>query len=100
MNDEKSALMKQLRDKAVEQETLSSPSRMAGRRNGERTCPKCGAAFVCGNAAGAESCWCAELPPALPLPCDATGCYCPGCLREIIEQQGQSSGMGTANGRR
>jgi len=72
MNDEKSAL--------------------TGRRAGERNCPRCGAVFVCGNEAGAASCWCAELPPALPVPGVGGGCYCTDCLRAIIEQQGQGRG--------
>jgi predicted RNA-binding Zn-ribbon protein involved in translation (DUF1610 family) len=71
---------------------VTQESVLAGRRNGERICPKCGAAFVCGSAAGAASCWCAELPPALALPDAASGCYCPACLREIIARQGQGRG--------
>lgn len=61
----------------------------AGRRPGERSCPRCGAVFVCGNEAGAASCWCAELPAVLPVPGVGGGCYCPECLHAIIEQQGE-----------
>jgi hypothetical protein len=62
-------------------------SALTGRRAGERSCPRCGAVFVCGNEAGAASCWCAELPPVLPVPGAGGGCYCPACLREVIERQ-------------
>jgi hypothetical protein len=68
-------------------EEMSAP---VGRRAGERRCPRCGAVFVCGNEAGAVSCWCSELPAALPLPGDGAGCYCPACLRAIIGQQAQA----------
>lgn len=78
---------------------MTSPekSAVAGRRPGERACPRCGATFVCGNEAGAPTCWCAELPPVLSLPANGAGCYCPACLRAIIAQQSE---MGHQAGRK
>jgi hypothetical protein len=57
-------------------------SALAERRPGENVCPACGNVFTCGMAAGAERCWCADLPP---LPADlldsaAADCFCPTCL--------------------
>lgn len=53
-------------------------------------CEKCGKAFECGMAdAGAASpCWCVALPP-LPkdrLGRDAAGCYCPACLKQLLDE--------------
>lgn len=50
-----------------------------------RVCPRCGAAFVCGIAAGAERCWCFELPPVLAVRAD-TACLCPVCLMSAIRK--------------
>lgn len=56
----------------------------ATRPPGEKTCPRCRGGFVCGMAAGEQMCWCAELPPVLPVPLDMqTGCLCPDCLRAL-----------------
>jgi hypothetical protein len=46
-------------------------------------CIRCGASFDCG--AGSGNCWCMELP-ALPMPPDATGCFCRACLEVEIAQ--------------
>ncbi|MDD3353204.1 cysteine-rich CWC family protein [Zoogloea sp.] len=53
-------------------------------------CPACGAAFTCGMNAGADSCWCASLPPVFAVPEAGAGqCYCPGCLKaKIAEAEG------------
>jgi hypothetical protein len=51
--------------------------------SGSRVCPRCGAAFVCGVAAGAERCWCFELPPVMAVRAD-TACLCPACLFRAI----------------
>ena len=49
-------------------------------------CTRCGAAFGCAMADGAdEPCWCTALPPAVPLPAQAAGCWCPACLHAHIE---------------
>jgi len=49
-------------------------------------CPRCGAAFGCGMRAGEAACWCAALPAAFAVPAEGAGeCYCPRCLRELIE---------------
>lgn len=31
-------------------------------------CPRCGAGLRCGNIAGDATCWCAQLPPIMPVP--------------------------------
>ena len=65
-------------------------------------CPRCGAAFACGIAAG--DCWCAALPPLPRLPAwpgaegqawpaadgqeAPAGCLCPDCLRALVAQAG------------
>lgn len=55
-------------------------------------CAKCGKTFDCGMAeAGAASpCRCTTLPPLPPelLGRDATGCYCPDCLRLWLDEAG------------
>ncbi len=48
--------------------------------NREKICPKCGASFGCSTS----NCWCAELPPVIELTPGAE-CYCPTCLKEIID---------------
>jgi hypothetical protein len=48
-------------------------------RCGGKTCPRCGAVFVCGMEAGTSPCWCAALPPQ-PVDPDIPGCLCPDCL--------------------
>jgi hypothetical protein len=57
------------------------------RRPGEQACAKCGATFVCGMSAGVEHCWCADLPPLMPLADTAAGCYCPDCLRVMLDSR-------------
>ncbi|MCM2308698.1 MAG: cysteine-rich CWC family protein [Sulfuritalea sp.] len=50
-------------------------------------CAQCGAQFRCGMEAGDAECWCARLPPLLPLPADAAApatCLCPDCLRQRL----------------
>ena len=44
----------------------------------DKICWKCGAAFGCGPLAGAEQCWCADLPPAAIE--QGADCLCPQCL--------------------
>jgi len=51
-------------------------------------CIRCGAAFFCGIAAGENTCWCMDKPATFSVPEDeATGCYCPDCLDQKIEEQ-------------
>lgn len=51
-------------------------------------CTRCGAEFACAMSAGASApCWCMALPPALKVPLDAVGCWCPACLRAQIAAQ-------------
>ena len=47
-----------------------------------KQCPRCAAEFVCGAASETERCWCAELPPIMPVTDE--GCLCPTCLRKEI----------------
>ncbi|MDZ4255015.1 MAG: cysteine-rich CWC family protein [Sulfuritalea sp.] len=52
-------------------------------------CAQCGAQFRCGMEAGDAQCWCASLPPLLPLPAPVEGaapatCLCPACLRQKL----------------
>ena len=61
-----------------------------GSEKGSETCnrcPRCGAAFVCGMQAGQASCWCAELPVLQKAAEGVEGCYCPDCLRQLLESQ-------------
>ena len=59
---------------------------------GEKTCPRCGNAFVCGMDAGERRCWCAELPVLREIPEPSQGCLCPGCLKEQLAKQDQAPG--------
>jgi hypothetical protein len=61
-------------------ETLSDPEHPMS------TCTRCGAQFGCAMVEGSpEPCWCTALPPAVPVPQEAAGCWCPACLRAHIE---------------
>jgi len=48
----------------------------------EKQCSQCGAAMICQPEGG---CWCAELPPVVPMPTDDEGCLCRACLLAKIE---------------
>ena len=50
-----------------------------------KRCARCAAKFVCGAAAETGRCWCAELPPIMPMTNE--GCLCPKCLQEEIAQR-------------
>ncbi|AWL05345.1 hypothetical protein DIR46_13490 [Massilia oculi] len=51
-------------------------------------CTRCGAEFGCAMTDGArEPCWCTALPPAVAVPQEALGCWCPDCLRAHIAAQ-------------
>lgn len=73
-----------LRDKS-NAELIAADAIYQAKEQGGKTCPLCGTAFTCGMAAGQDKCWCADLPAAMPLPGAAAGCYCPDCLRKLIE---------------
>ncbi|MCA9893860.1 MAG: cysteine-rich CWC family protein [Anaerolineae bacterium] len=62
---------------------VSNPADTA---NGQRICPRCGAVFVCGIAAGDSECWCFGLPHLATMPetDGAATCLCPDCLHERI----------------
>jgi hypothetical protein len=47
-------------------------------------CLDCGQAFHCG-IADSTPCWCATgVAPLMPMPEEASGCYCPECLKKRI----------------
>jgi len=48
----------------------------------QKKCPKCSVNFTC----SASGCWCSELPQVMPMNPEA-GCYCPDCLKELIESK-------------
>jgi hypothetical protein len=54
---------------------------------GHRTCPRCGASFTCGIAAGEAHCWCFDLPNVIWIDDEKVneGCLCPACLRDAIK---------------
>jgi len=47
-----------------------------------KRCPRCASEFVCGPDSETGRCWCAELPPIMPMTDE--GCLCPKCLRKEI----------------
>jgi len=47
-----------------------------------KRCARCSAEFVCGADAESGRCWCAELPPIMPMTDE--GCLCQKCLRNEI----------------
>ncbi len=52
---------------------------------GQAACGRCGTVFACGMLAGEERCWCADLPPLVPVP--GRGCLCRQCLEEELKAQ-------------
>ncbi|HMM53575.1 MAG TPA: cysteine-rich CWC family protein [Candidatus Desulfobacillus sp.] len=54
----------------------------------EATCPGCAGRFACGMQSGSSPCWCAGLPPLAALPSRDKGCFCPACLKAMIEAEG------------
>jgi hypothetical protein len=65
---------------------------MAGIVSGDvkpsENCLRCGRTFACG--AGTGSCWCNELPDLPPelFNADDPRCYCPECLRIVLNDAG------------
>jgi hypothetical protein len=55
----------------------------------EKICIGCGDTLTCG--AGTGSCWCNDLPKVMTVPNDKAGCYCPKCLKQQIELQGEGT---------
>lgn len=54
-------------------------------------CTRCGAQFGCAMADGLDApCWCVSMPPLVAVPAadEASGCWCPACLKAHLEQQG------------
>ena len=60
---------------------------MTAALSGNTRCLKCGIEFVCGAAAGQESCWCMGLPLLARTDKDATSCYCAECLKALLSAQ-------------
>jgi hypothetical protein len=59
------------------------------------TCARCKAQFGCGQAEGGGSCWCADLPPIMPV--KGESCLCPSCLRaEVAARVGDCLGCAHA----
>jgi len=57
----------------------------------EKRCPGCRSKFYCGSGTAKEHCWCADLPPLMPVPAPEEGCWCPVCLdREIALRRTES----------
>lgn len=51
-----------------------------------KSCSKCDAVFPC----SPRDCWCSKLPAVMPL--DGPGdCYCPECLKKIIDAKLEGS---------
>jgi hypothetical protein len=48
----------------------------------KKVCPGCQTQFSC----CINQCWCSELPKIIPLT-DNAECYCPDCLKTIIEDK-------------
>ena len=48
-----------------------------------KICNRCGADFGCANLGDGSRCWCAELPPVMPLRTEGD-CLCPDCLKSEI----------------
>ena len=47
----------------------------------EKVCPNCNNSFNCGG-----QCWCVAYPPILEVTPN-NGCYCPGCMHELVVQR-------------
>jgi hypothetical protein len=56
-------------------------------------CIACGMSFSCAMLGEQDGpCWCTAMPAVLPVPVAGTAasCYCPGCLKLVIEAQKSS----------
>ncbi|HEY7674533.1 MAG TPA: cysteine-rich CWC family protein [Burkholderiales bacterium] len=56
------------------------------------SCARCGTVFECGSQAGKERCWCAAFP-ALPAPQPGKACYCPRCLKDLLDAKPDSESV-------
>ena len=54
-----------------------------------KKCTSCGQGFLCGAELHEGACWCSELPLKMEIPDeqDDASCYCPDCLKKLIEEQ-------------
>jgi len=50
-----------------------------------KSCSHCGETFSCGALSDEEKCWCDQLPPISLIANGASDCFCPHCLREVIQ---------------
>ncbi|MBI3552741.1 MAG: cysteine-rich CWC family protein [Elusimicrobia bacterium] len=57
----------------------------------QKSCQRCRASFGCGANDAEATCWCAELPPVMPL--DDAGCLCPPCLKGEIAALIKAAGL-------
>ena len=61
----------------------------------QKRCSSCRESFTCGAKAGAQDCWCADLPRVSYVANEDQDCLCPKCLREAIQEM-TCSGRATA----
>jgi len=61
---------------------LDAAPQLRHHRYVEKRCAQCGTAMTCQPEGG---CWCAELPPVVPMPTNGEGCLCRNCLLAKIE---------------
>jgi len=54
-----------------------------------KKCASCGQGFLCGAELREGTCWCNDLPLIMEVPGqqDEMGCYCPECLKDIIQEK-------------
>lgn len=56
----------------------------------EKSCLACGNGFICGKSHDPDTlCWCFEYPAVMPME-SVTGCYCPDCLKPLIQARIQA----------
>ncbi|HYE99014.1 MAG TPA: cysteine-rich CWC family protein, partial [Planctomycetota bacterium] len=49
-----------------------------------KVCDRCDAEFGCGRTSPEGRCWCAGLPPVMPVPATEGDCLCPSCLEKDV----------------
>ena len=61
---------------------IADEEKPLGAMQTRKRCLRCGVSFVCGADQETGHCWCAELPPIMPVTDE--GCFCSKCLRQAI----------------
>jgi len=61
---------------------IADEEKPLGAMQTRKRCLRCGVSFVCGADQETGHCWCAELPPIMPVTDE--GCFCSNCLRQAI----------------